>query len=40
VNVGIYFNCNLFVGFVKPQVIARNPLKQAMSLGNGGRVTW
>ncbi|KEH29824.1 putative photosystem I [Medicago truncatula] len=26
-------------GFVKPQVIARNPLKQAMALGNGGRVT-
>ncbi|WJX50018.1 hypothetical protein P8452_36382 [Trifolium repens] len=26
-------------GFVKPQVIARNPLSKAMALGNGGRVT-
>ncbi|XP_045830595.1 photosystem I subunit O isoform X2 [Trifolium pratense] len=26
-------------GFLKPQVIARNPLSKAMALGNGGRVT-
>ncbi|WJX43971.1 hypothetical protein P8452_31006 [Trifolium repens] len=26
-------------GFVKPQVIAKNPLSKAMALGNGGRVT-
>ncbi|XP_058734923.1 photosystem I subunit O-like [Vicia villosa] len=37
--VGMGGASRLTSGFVKPQVTARNPLRQAMARGNGGRVT-
>ncbi|CAK8576417.1 unnamed protein product [Lathyrus sativus] len=37
--VGMGGASRLTSGFRKPQVTARNPLRQAMAVGNGGRVT-